>query len=59
MQMGTFTDRVKVDDWTPSELKLPREHKYYCPRVSPPVLTEEASGKRSELTNIEAAAKDA
>ncbi|WP_314194399.1 hypothetical protein [uncultured Arthrobacter sp.] len=51
-KMGTYTDCVKVDDWTPLEFNS-REHKYYCPQVSSLVLVEEASGKRSELTNID------
>ena len=51
-QMVTFTNCVKVDDWTPLEVNS-REHKYYCPQVSSQVPTEEASGKRSELTNID------
>ena len=49
---GTYTDCVKVYDWTPLEKKS-REHKYYCPKVSSLVLTEDLeTGQRSELTNI-------
>jgi hypothetical protein len=51
-KMGTYTDCVKVDDWTPLEFNS-REHKYYCPQVSSLVLVEEPNGKRSELTNID------
>lgn len=49
---GTYTDCVKVYDWTPLE-KNAREHKYYCPKVGSLVLTEDLeTGHRSELTNI-------
>jgi hypothetical protein len=49
---GTYTDCVKVYDWTPLE-KNAREHKYYCPQVSSLVLTEDLeTGSRSELVNI-------
>jgi hypothetical protein len=49
---GTYTDCVKVYDWTPLE-KNSREHKYYCPKVSSLVLIEDLeTGQRSELTNL-------
>ena len=52
-EMGTFTDCVKVYDWTPLELTS-REHKYYCPQVSSLVLVEDlVSGKRTELTDMD------
>ncbi|MBT2513374.1 hypothetical protein [Arthrobacter sp. ISL-30] len=51
---GTYTDCVKVYDWTPLE-KNAREHKYYCPQVSSLVLTEDLeTGSRSELVNVAA-----
>lgn len=51
-KLGTYSDCVKVYDWTPLEKKS-REHKYYCPKVSSLVLTEDLeTGSRSELTNI-------
>lgn len=51
-KMGTFTDCVKVYDWTPLEITS-KEHKYYCPQVSSLVLIEDlVTGKRSELTNV-------
>lgn len=51
-KMGTFTECVKVYDWTPLELTS-REHKYYCPQVSSMVLVEDlVTGKRTELTNL-------
>ncbi|WP_427007350.1 hypothetical protein [Pseudarthrobacter sp. H2] len=51
-KFGTYTDCVKVYDWTPLE-KNSREHKYYCPKVSSLVLIEDLeTGQRSELTNI-------
>jgi hypothetical protein len=49
---GTFTDCVKVYDWTPLE-KNSREHKYHCPQVGGLVLTEDLhTGSRSELVNV-------
>jgi hypothetical protein len=51
-KMGTYTDCVKVYDWTPLD-KTSREHKYYCPQVSSLVLVKDLeTGKRTELTNI-------
>jgi hypothetical protein len=51
-KLGTYSDCVKVYDWTPLEKKS-REHKYYCPKVNSLVLTEDLeTGNRSELTNI-------
>lgn len=48
----TYTDCVKVYDWTPLE-KNAREHKYYCPEVASLVLTEDLqTGSRSELVNV-------
>lgn len=49
---GTYTDCVKVYDWTPLE-KNAREHKYHCPEVGALVLTEDLqAGSRSELVNV-------
>ncbi len=49
---GTYTDCVRVYDWTPLE-KNAREHKYYCPQVGALVLTEDLeTGSRSELVNV-------
>ena len=49
---GTYTDCVKVYDWTPLE-KNAREYKYHCPEVGALVLTEDLeTGSRSELVNI-------
>jgi len=51
-KLGTYTDCVKVYDWTPLE-KSSREYKYYCPQVGGLVLNEDLeTGKRSELTRI-------
>jgi hypothetical protein len=51
-RLGTYTDCVKVYDWTPLE-KTSREYKYYCPQVGSLVLNEDLeTGKRSELTRI-------
>ena len=48
----TYTDCVKVYDWTPLE-RNSREHKYYCPEVGGLVLTEYLhSGSRSDLVNV-------
>ena len=48
----TYTDCVKVYDWTPLEITS-REHKYYCPQVGAEVLIEDlVTGKRLELTDI-------
>lgn len=50
--LGTFTDCVKVYDWTPLD-KESREHKTYCPEVGSLVLNEHLeTGKRSELTKV-------
>jgi hypothetical protein len=47
----TYTDCVKVHDWTPLE-KNSREQ-YYCPQVGALVLTEDLqTGSRSELVNV-------
>lgn len=49
---GTYTDCVKVYDWTPLE-KNAREHKYHCPQVGALVLTEDLeTGSRSELVSV-------
>jgi len=49
---GTYTDCVKVYDWTPLE-KNSREHKYHCPQVGALALTEDLeTGSRSELVNV-------
>lgn len=51
-KLGTYTDCVKVYDWTPLE-KTSREYKYYCPQVGSLVLNEDLeTGKRSELTKV-------
>lgn len=51
-KLGTYTDCVKVYDWTPLD-KTSREHKYYCPQVGSLVLNEDLeTGKRSELTSV-------
>ncbi|HUC20387.1 MAG TPA: hypothetical protein VMR98_02750 [Candidatus Polarisedimenticolaceae bacterium] len=51
-KLGTYTDCVKVYDWTPLE-NTSREHKYYCPQVGSLVLNEDlVTGKRSELTSV-------
>lgn len=48
----TYTDCVKVYDWTPLE-KNAREYKYHCPEVGALVLTEDLeTGSRSELVNV-------
>ena len=47
--LATYTDCVKVYDWTPLDKKS-REHKYYCPAVGTLVLNEHLeTGKRMEL----------
>ena len=49
---GTYTDCVKVYDWTPLE-KNAREHKYHCPQVGALALTEDLeTGSRSELVSV-------
>jgi hypothetical protein len=49
---GTYTDCVKVYDWTPLE-KNSREHKYHCPQIGALALTEDLeTGSRSELVNV-------
>ena len=51
-KLATYTDCVKVYDWTPLDPKS-REHKYYCPQTGSLVLNEDLeTGKRSELTSI-------
>lgn len=51
-KLGTYTDCVKVYDWTPIDKKS-REHKTYCPQVGALVLNEHLeTGKRAELVNI-------
>ncbi|WP_255482309.1 hypothetical protein [Pseudarthrobacter sp. NBSH8] len=48
----TYTDCVKVYDWTPFE-KNPREHKYGCPEVGALVLTEDLqTGELSEFVDV-------
>lgn len=50
--LGTYTDCVKVLDWTPLDSKS-REHKYYCPELGSLVLNENLeTNKRSELTSV-------
>lgn len=51
-KIGTYTDCVKVYDWTPLDKKS-REYKYYCPQVGSLVLNENLeTGKRSELIEV-------
>ncbi len=51
-KLGTYTDCVKVYDWTPLDIKS-REHKTYCPQVGWLVFNEHLeTGKKSELTKI-------
>ncbi len=51
-KLGSYTNCVKVYDWTPLDPKS-REHKYYCPQVGGLVLNENLeTGVRSELTKI-------
>jgi hypothetical protein len=51
-KLGTYTDCVKVYDWTPLD-KASREYKYYCPQVGSLVLNEDlTTGDRSELTKV-------
>ena len=51
-KLATYTDCVKVYDWTPLDVKS-REHKTYCPSVGSLVLNEHLeTGKRSELVEI-------
>lgn len=49
---GTYTDCVKVYDWTPLE-KSSREYKFHCPQIGALALTEDLeTGSRSELVNV-------
>jgi hypothetical protein len=49
---ATYTDCVKVYDWTPLEIAS-REYKYYCPQTGSLVLDEDLeTNTRSELTAI-------
>jgi hypothetical protein len=51
-KLGTYTDCVKVYDWTPLD-KASREYKYYCPQVGSLVLNEDlTTGDRSELIEV-------
>ena len=51
-KLATYTDCVKVYDWTPLD-KASREHKYYCPSVGSLVLNEHLeTGKRAELVKV-------
>jgi hypothetical protein len=51
-KLATYTDCVKVYDWTPLDAES-REHKYYCPAVGALVLIEHIeTGKRAELTKV-------
>ncbi|MFZ1627127.1 MAG: hypothetical protein WAT81_04990 [Candidatus Moraniibacteriota bacterium] len=51
-KLATYTDCVKVYDWTPLDAES-REHKYYCPAVGALVLNEHiVTGKRAELIKI-------
>lgn len=51
-KLATYTDCVKVYDWTPLDSKS-REHKYYCPEVGALVLNENLEdGKRAELVKV-------
>jgi hypothetical protein len=53
-KLKTYTDCVKVYDWTPLDPKS-REHKYYCPEVGALVLNENLEdGKRAELVKVTA-----
>ena len=50
--LATYTDCVKVYDWTPLDKKS-REHKYYCPAVGSLVLNEHLeTGKKAELIKV-------
>ncbi len=51
-KLATYTDCVKVYDWTPLDTKS-RKYKTYCPQVGWLVLNEHLeTRKRSELTKI-------
>lgn len=51
-KLSTFTECVKMYDWTPLDPKS-KEHKYYCPKLGALVLSENLeTGKRTELTSI-------
>jgi hypothetical protein len=51
-KLGTYTDCVKVYDWTPLDAES-KEHKYYCPQVGSLVLIEHLmTGKKAELTKV-------
>lgn len=51
-KLATYTDCVKVYDWTPLDKKS-REHKYYCPAVGALVLNEHLeTGKKAELVKV-------
>lgn len=51
-KLATYTDCVKVYDWTPLDSKS-REHKYYCPEAGALVLNENLEdGKRAELIKV-------
>jgi hypothetical protein len=48
----TYTDCVKVYDWTPLEENA-RKNKYHCPEAGGLVLTEDLeTGSRSELVSV-------
>lgn len=50
--LGTYTDCVKVYDWTPLDKKS-KEHKYYCPQTGSLVLNENmVTGTKAELTSV-------
>ena len=51
-KLATYTNCVKVYDWTPLDPKS-REHKYYCPEAASLVLNENLEdGKRAELVAV-------
>lgn len=52
IKLGTYTDCIKVYDWTPLD-KASREHKYYCKQVGGLVLIENLEDdKRGELVSV-------
>ena len=52
-KLGTYTDCIKMYDWTPLDPES-KEHKYYCPEVGGMVLEEHlVHGERLELVSAE------
>lgn len=50
--LGTYTDCVKMRDWSPLE-RSQGEHKYYCPEVGGLALVENIkTGDRAELVEV-------